>query len=82
MKAPREKPLVKNAPTIATAGTATMSLTQMKCIGEKRAMQLKALGIASVDELSKALAKRIAKKLKISPKIVNKWIDNAKELVK
>jgi predicted flap endonuclease-1-like 5' DNA nuclease len=77
MKVPREKSLVKNAPTVVTAGTATMSLTEVKGIGEKRAMQLKALGIASVDELSKALAKRITKKLKISPKIVNKWIDNA-----
>ena len=74
------KPAIKETPTIATAAAATMELTQVKGIGEKRATQLKALGINSVDELAKASAKTIAKKLKITPKIVNKWISRAKEL--
>ena len=60
----------------------TIELTQVKGIGEKRATQLKALGINSVAELAKASAEDIAKKLKISPKIVEKWIAGAKELVK
>lgn len=62
--------------------TAMIALTQIRGIGEKRATQLKALGINSVEDLSKASAKTIAKKLKISAKIVGKWITNAKELVK
>jgi len=62
--------------------TAMIALTQIRGIGEKRANQLKALGINSVEDLSKASAKTIAKKLKISAKIVGKWITNAKELVK
>ena len=82
MEAPIEKPVMKEVPTVATPAAATMNLTQVKGIGEKRATQLKALGINSVDELAKASAKDIAKKLKISPKIVNKWIAAAKELAK
>ena len=60
----------------------TIELTQVKGIGEKRAAQLKAMGINSVDELAKASVEDVAKKLKISPKIVEKWIAGAKELVK
>jgi predicted flap endonuclease-1-like 5' DNA nuclease len=81
-KAPTEKATVKMALNVATPAAATMELTQVKGIGEKRAAQLKALGVNSVDDLSKASAKTIAKELKISPKIVDKWIDSAKELVK
>lgn len=81
-EAPIEKAAVKTAPKIATPATATMELTQVKGIGEKRAMQLKALGINSADDLSKASAKTVAKKLKISSKTVSKWIASAKELVK
>jgi predicted flap endonuclease-1-like 5' DNA nuclease len=71
-EAPMEKPAVKEAPTV--------ELTQVKGIGEKRAAQLKALGINNAGDLTKASAETVAKKLKISPKIVNKWIDSAKEL--
>jgi predicted flap endonuclease-1-like 5' DNA nuclease len=73
----KENPVIKETPTKAT----TTGLTQVKGIGEKRAAQLKALGINSVDELANASAKTVAKKLKISPKIVVKWIDSAKEFV-
>lgn len=55
-------------------------LTEVKGIGEKRAAQLKALGINSVEELAEASAKELAAKLNISPKITNKWIENAKEI--
>ena len=60
----------------------TIELTRVKGIGEKRATQLKALGINNVDELAKISAEDVAKKLEISPKIVEKWISGAKELVK
>jgi len=62
--------------------TKALELTQVKGIGEKRATQLKALGINSVEDLAKASAKTIAKKLQISPKITKKWIASAKKLVK
>ena len=81
-EAAMEKPTMKEAPTTATSTAATMELTQVKGIGRKRALQLKALGIHSVDDLSKASAKTVAKNLKISPKIVKKWVASAKKLVK
>jgi predicted flap endonuclease-1-like 5' DNA nuclease len=88
MEAPEEAPIApikvataKAAP-VATPAVAATALTQVKGIGEKRAVQLKALGINSVEDLSKASAATVAKKLKISLKIVDNWIANAKELVK
>jgi len=63
------------------AMTEALELTQVKGIGEKRATQLKALRINTVDDLAKASAKDIAKKLQISPKIAEKWIASAKKLV-
>ena len=85
MEAPKEEKAeapMKTAPAMAASAAAALDLTQVKGIGEKRATQLKALGINNVDELSKASAKTLAKKLKISPKTVDNWIANAKELVK
>jgi predicted flap endonuclease-1-like 5' DNA nuclease len=79
-EAPMEKP-----PAMAKAQAsmaAKVGLTQVKGIGEKRAKQLNALGISSVDDLAKSSAKTLAKKLKISPKTTEKWVANAKELVK
>jgi len=81
-EAPMEKAAIQEAPTVATSATATMELTQVKGIGEKRATQLKALGINSVDELANASAETIAEKLKVSQKIVDKWIVAAKGLKK
>jgi predicted flap endonuclease-1-like 5' DNA nuclease len=80
--APMKAAQVEKAAKVAAPAAPVMALTQVKGIGEKRATQLKALGINSVDNLSKASAKTVAKKLKISPKIVGNWIANAKELVK
>jgi predicted flap endonuclease-1-like 5' DNA nuclease len=74
-------PVPLPAPPEAPA-TPTIELTEVKGIGEKRAAQLKALGINNIDELAKASAEDIATKLKISPKIVKKWITGAKELSK
>ena len=81
-EAPMEKTMTKKASAPAPAMTAAMELTQVKGIGEKRATQLKALGINRVDDLSNASAKTVAAKLKISPKIASKWIESAKELKK
>jgi predicted flap endonuclease-1-like 5' DNA nuclease len=59
-----------------------MDLTQVKGIGEKRATQLKALGINNVEDLAKISVSDVATSLKISPKIVEKWVAAAKELKK
>jgi len=56
-------------------------LTGVKGIGEKRSEQLKALGINSVEDLAKASPNDLAAKLKISPKITERWIENAKKLL-
>jgi len=79
-EAPVETVTVEKAATAAAPATTTIELTQVKGIGEKRAMQLKALGINSADDLAKASAKTVANKLKISPKITKKWVDSAKKL--
>ena len=80
--APMKQATVEKAATVVAPAAPVMALTQVKGIGEKRATQLKALGINSVEDLSKASAKTVAKKLKISPKIVGNWIANAKKFVK
>lgn len=56
------------------------ALTEVSGIGEKRASQLKVLGIGSVGDLAKASVEDLAKSLKVSPKIVTKWVAGAKEL--
>jgi len=75
--------VVKEEKTEALAEVAppVLELTEVKGIGEKRAEQLKALGISRVEELAKASAEDLAEKLKISPRITNKWIESAKKLV-
>jgi predicted flap endonuclease-1-like 5' DNA nuclease len=76
------KAATKKAAPVATPAITAAALTQVKGIGEKRALQLKALGINTVEDLSKASAATVAKKLKISLKIVDNWVANAKNLVK
>lgn len=56
-------------------------LRGVKGIGEKRAEQLKALGIDTVADLSAASAEELAEKLRVSPKIINRWIKNARNLL-
>jgi len=60
---------------------AMRELTEIKGIGAKRAEQLKTLGIANVEDLAKASAKDLALKLKISPKITERWIEEAKKIL-
>lgn len=68
------EPLMKAPPSVG-------ELTKVKGIGEKRAEQLKALNINSVQDLAETSAKDLAAKLQISPKITRRWIGNAKNLV-
>jgi predicted flap endonuclease-1-like 5' DNA nuclease len=72
---------VEEKPVTAKVAPPTVELTQIKGIKEKRAGQLRALGITNAEDLTKASAKDLAAKLKISPKIVRRWIEEAKELL-
>jgi len=67
-------------PVEVEAAPPAPELTQVKSIGEKRAGQLKAVGINHVEDLAKASAKDLAVKLKISPKITRRWIRSAKKI--
>jgi predicted flap endonuclease-1-like 5' DNA nuclease len=58
-----------------------MELTAVKGIKEKRAEQLKALGITNVKDLANASAQDLAVKLKIAQYFPEQWIKNAKELL-
>jgi predicted flap endonuclease-1-like 5' DNA nuclease len=59
-----------------------VSLTQVSGIGEKRATQLKEIGIILVDDLAGASAEDLASKLKVSAKVTAKWVTNAQEIIK
>jgi len=56
-------------------------LTRVKGIGKKRAEQLKALGISTVADLSTASAEELAEQLQISPKITNRWVKSARNIL-
>jgi predicted flap endonuclease-1-like 5' DNA nuclease len=68
--------------TAETSMTTVEELRRVEGVGPKRAAQLINIGISSIEELGKASAEELAAKLKISPKITEKWIAKAKELVK
>jgi len=57
-----------------------LRLTKIRGIGDKRAGQLKALGINHLKDLANASPNDLALKLDISPKMTGRWIDSAKEL--
>ena len=57
-------------------------LLDVKGIKEKRAQQLKAIGIYTVEDLAKASPEDLAAKLKIAPYFTGKWIESAKEIAK
>jgi len=67
--------------SIVEAPSPRPGLMEVKGIKEKRAAQLKALGINTIEDLARASANDLGAKLKISPKITGKWIESAKEIV-
>jgi predicted flap endonuclease-1-like 5' DNA nuclease len=75
-------PILKEETVLTPAPVgAKTELTQVKGIKEKRAGQLKALGINDAEELANASATELATKLKIAPYFTEQWIANAKKLV-
>jgi predicted flap endonuclease-1-like 5' DNA nuclease len=76
------EPETANPPEECTVDAAANGLAQIKCISAKRAEQLNANGIKSVEDLSKASSSELAAKLQVSEKIVKMWIGSAKKLAK
>ena len=71
----------KNEAVAVQSSIQIKDLTAVKGIKEKRAKQLKTLGINTIEDLAKASADKLAAKLKISSKFTTQWIQNAKELL-
>jgi len=77
----KELPVLPTVPSPEAKPLKT-ELTSVKGIGSKRASQLRDIGILTPQDLAKASAAEIAMKLKVSEKIVEKWIREAKTLEK
>jgi predicted flap endonuclease-1-like 5' DNA nuclease len=59
----------------------SLGLLDVKGIKDRRAQQLKAIGIYTVEDLAKASPQELAAKLKIAPYFTGQWIESAKKLV-
>jgi predicted flap endonuclease-1-like 5' DNA nuclease len=86
---PPEVPIVERAipapPAIEAAAPTTPTeakseFSRIRGISEKRATELKANGINTIEDLANASPEDLASKLNVSPKIVKMWIGSAKKL--
>ena len=73
---------VMTPPPVEVSAPLKSELMAIRGINEKRAAELKALGINSIDDLTKVSAEDLAKDLTISAKITRMWIGSAKKLKK
>jgi predicted flap endonuclease-1-like 5' DNA nuclease len=80
-KMPETKVETPTIPTVQIEPP-SVGLLDVKGIKDKRALQLKAIGINSVEDLAKASPTELAAKLKIAPYFTGKWIESAKEILK
>jgi predicted flap endonuclease-1-like 5' DNA nuclease len=71
-----------SAPAASAPSASMTELTTIRGISAKRADQMKANGINSVEDLAKASASDLALKLEVSEKIVKMWIGSAKKIAK
>ncbi|MCS7124965.1 MAG: helix-hairpin-helix domain-containing protein [Candidatus Bathyarchaeota archaeon] len=76
------KPKEEEKTVSETPSGVMLELTEIKGIGVKRAEQLKTLGFKTVEDLAEASAEDLASKLKVSPKITKRWIEEARKLLK
>jgi predicted flap endonuclease-1-like 5' DNA nuclease len=65
-----------------TLAISKSAFSQIRGISEKRAEQLKSVGINNLQDLANASATELAEKLNVSPKIVKMWVGSAKKLSK
>lgn len=77
----RPKKETQSSVELSSTVESLTELTQVKGIGEKRAEQLKAVGIVTVADLSTASAEELAEKLQVSSKITGRWVKNARDLL-
>lgn len=75
---PAPPPIEAAAPTTPTEAKSEFS--RIRGISEKRATELKANGINTIEDLANASPEDLASKLNVSPKIVKMWIGSAKKL--
>jgi hypothetical protein len=59
-----------------------INITEIRGIGQKRAEQLRALGINTAQDLVETTASTLADKIELSPKVTRKWVSEAKRLIK
>jgi hypothetical protein len=59
-----------------------LEIAEIESIGPENEKRLKAIGIQSIEDLAKASAEELAIKLKISPEVAGKWIEEAKSPLK
>jgi hypothetical protein len=70
--------LVNLETMITTPSQSDLDLTKIKGIGPKTIELLKTIGITSISDLLKVTPEDLAEKTGISPKIVSKWLEDAK----
>jgi predicted flap endonuclease-1-like 5' DNA nuclease len=72
---------VEQIASVAQTQPSLSTLLNVKGIKEKRAQQLRAVGINTIEDLAKASPEDLASKLKIAPYFTGQWIENAKKIV-
>jgi predicted flap endonuclease-1-like 5' DNA nuclease len=72
---------VEQVASVAESQPSLGTLLNVKGIKEKRAQQLKTIGINTIEDLAKASPEDLASKLKIAPYFTGQWIENAKKIV-
>jgi predicted flap endonuclease-1-like 5' DNA nuclease len=72
---------IEQVVSVAQTQPSLSTLLNVKGIKEKRAQQLKTLGINTVEDLAKASPEDLAAKLKIAPYFTGQWIENAKKII-
>jgi predicted flap endonuclease-1-like 5' DNA nuclease len=77
----QETTIKPEVPPVIEIKPPSVGLLDVKGIKEKRAQQLKAIGINTVEDLAKASPQDLATKLRIAPYFTGQWIENAKKIV-
>lgn len=78
---PTNKPAPEQVAQPETPSPPTIGITQVKGVKEKRAQQLRELGINTIQDLANASPEKLGKSLQVSPKITAKWVEHAKQLI-
>jgi predicted flap endonuclease-1-like 5' DNA nuclease len=77
---PASEPIPEQITQPETLPTPSITITQVKGVKEKRAQQLRELGINTIQDLASASPEKLGKDLQLSPKITAKWVEYARQL--